>query len=82
MVQDALDNFALIHGKWSHLQVLLANEHLDRALVCKVVLQKVLALAALELSTRGRIISEGGLKGRARMKIRKDQQTAELRGYR
>lgn len=59
MVQDALDNFALIHGQWSYLQVLLANEHLDRALVSKVVLQKVLALAALELSTRGRIISEG-----------------------
>lgn len=59
MIQDALDNFALIHGKWSYLQVLLANEHLDRALVSKVVLQKVLALAALELSTRGRIISEG-----------------------
>lgn len=47
-VQDPLDDLALVDRNRANLQILLADEDLNRALVREVVLEEVLALAALE----------------------------------
>lgn len=66
-VQDSLDNLTLVDCEWSHLEVLLANEHygtaqnpqhfegrnntFNRSFVCDVILKKILTLPALEKPT-------------------------------
>ena len=53
-VEDALHDLTLVHRERAHLEVLLAHEHLDRPLAREVVLEQVLALVALEETSRSR----------------------------
>ena len=57
-VQDPLDDLALVDRNRANLQVLLADEDLNRALVREVVLEEVLALAALEQTVIHRRMSD------------------------
>jgi len=53
LVQDTLDNLALVDGTWADFKVLLANENVNWSLIGNIVLQKVLTLMALEETPLG-----------------------------